>query len=146
MRILGIDFGTKRIGLALSDRSAKFAFPHSVISNLSTSDVDRLVKKICEENDVKKIVLGRPMGYKGDATKILKEIEKFKNKLEKEVGLEVVYENEVLTTQEAKRPFKANLPRGKISNYRGSTSIVKNIDASAAAIILQSYLDKNNVL
>jgi len=142
MRILGIDYGTKKIGLALSDESAKLAFPYSVISNSATPGVAELIKEVCEGNGVEKIVLGRPIGYKGDAREILKKIEKFKTKLEKEAGLEVIYENEVLTTQQAKRPLKVGQPRGKLSNYWSPTPIVKNIDASAAAIILQSYLDK----
>lgn len=125
MKFLGIDYGTKRIGLALSDESAKFAFPHSVLSQLSISDINSCIKKVCEENDVGKIVLGRPVGYKGDAAEILNKIEKFKLLLEKETTLPVVYENEVLTTQQAKR-------------IQGKT---KKIDASAAALILQTYLD-----
>jgi putative Holliday junction resolvase len=141
MRILGIDYGTKRIGFALSDKSARLAFPHSVLE--AKPGFASRIKKICEQNNISKIVLGRPVGYKGDSTIILKQIEKFKILLEKEVGLSVVYENEVLTTQQAKRLAKAGQPRGKISNYRSSTSIVREIDASAAAIILQTYLDKN---
>ncbi|MBU1091937.1 Holliday junction resolvase RuvX [Patescibacteria group bacterium] len=147
MRILGIDYGTKRIGLALSDESGSFAFPLKVISQPSTSDVDGWsgeIREICEKNDVRKIVLGRPGGYKGDPSKILEKIEKFKMVIERETGRPVVYENEVLTTQQARRPAKANQPRGRISNYRGSTSIVKNIDASAAALILQCYLDRSS--
>ncbi|PIS13474.1 MAG: Holliday junction resolvase RuvX [Candidatus Tagabacteria bacterium CG09_land_8_20_14_0_10_41_14] len=155
MRILGVDYGTKRIGLALSDKTGKFAFPYSVIKFTLPQDVNLEIRKICEENNVKKIVLGKPEGYKGDAGKILGQIEKFKKEMEKSIGLPVIYENEVLTTQQAKRPFSATKPRGKTSNYRGETlpaaclsgrqgrqgSIVRK-DASAAAIILQSYLDR----
>jgi len=140
MRILGIDYGTKRIGLALSDESGCFAFPHSVIQTKCDFVWD--IKKICEENHVKKIILGKPEGYKGDSAKILEKIEYFKVRLEEETGLSVIYENEVLTTQQAKRPIKTNQPRGKISNYRPRRSIVKDVDASAAAIILQCYLDR----
>lgn len=119
MRILGVDYGTRKIGLALSDPSARFAFPHSVVP--TTSDV----VGVCEKEGIEKIVLGRPMGYKGDGREILEKIEKFKKMLEKETGLLVIYENEVLTTQQAKREGES-----------------KKIDASAAALILQSYLDK----
>jgi len=120
MRILGVDYGTKRIGLALSDQTGRFAFPYSVVPTTPG------VVGVCEKEGVEKIVLGRPVGYKGDSREILEKIEKFKKQLEKETGLEVIYENEVLTTQGAKRI------QGKI----------KNLDASAAALILQSYLDK----
>lgn len=126
MRILGIDFGTKKIGLALSDKTGKFAFPLKVLKFTLLQDVNLEIGKICAENEVEKIVLGKPEGYKGNPEKILKEIEKFKNILEKETCLPVFYENEVLTTQQAVRLQGRN----------------EKTDASSAAIILQSYLDK----
>ncbi|MCF7836099.1 MAG: Holliday junction resolvase RuvX [Candidatus Marinimicrobia bacterium] len=143
-RILGIDYGTKKMGLALSDESVSFAFPFTVIPVTSYEDVFFLIKKFCDENDVGKIVLGKPEGFKGNSRKILEKINNFKTHLEKKVGLPVVYENEVLTTQQAKRPFKVNQPRGKLSNARISTSNTRGVDASAAAIILQSHIDKNS--
>ena len=63
MRFLGIDYGTKKIGLALSDESACFAFPHSILK-FTTSQVVRNIKKICDENNVTKIILGRPEMFK----------------------------------------------------------------------------------
>ncbi|MBU1178858.1 Holliday junction resolvase RuvX [Patescibacteria group bacterium] len=145
MRILGIDYGTKKIGLALSDESGRFAFPHSTIYVKTTKpSFVAKIKEVCEENKVGKIILGRPMGYKGDAREILKKIEKFKIILENKIGLPIVYENEVLTTRQAKRPIEVGRPRGHLSkNVRSSTSNIKKIDASAAALILQSFLEKN---
>lgn len=128
MRYLGIDYGTKKIGLALSDKSGSLAFPFKV--TLWTYDVHNVIKAVCEEKSIGTIILGRPEGYKGDAQKITKEIEKFKILLEKEIKLPVVYENEVLTTAQAGR---AGGPH-------------KNIDASSAALILQGYLDRKKVL
>ncbi len=141
MYILGIDYGTKKIGTALSDKSAKFAFPHSIIT--TTSDVVVDIRKICEEKNVEKIVLGRPVGYKGDATSILKKIEKFKIKLEEKIGLPVIYENEVLTTRQAERFWEGKKPRGLTADPRKTAKqLTRRVDASAAAIILQSYLDR----
>ncbi len=139
MRILGIDYGTKKIGLALSDKSAKFALPHSVITKITEFNF----VNFCEENDVEKIVLGRPVGYKMDGTSMLKKIDNFKKKLEKETGLEVIYENEVLTTKQAERMAQGQKPRGLTADPRKTAKqLVRKVDASAAAIILQSYLDR----
>lgn len=141
MRFLGIDYGTKKIGIALSDKSGKFAFPHSVI--YTTYDVVQKIKKICEENDVSKIILGRPGGYKGDEERILAKVEGFGSKLKKHTNLTVVYESEVLTTKQAERPLRGEKTRSPVANKRknkGESS--KNLDASAAALILQSWLDR----
>ncbi len=132
MRFLGIDYGTKRIGIAVSDKNGKFAFPHSIIQFSTSQAVNSEIKKICEKNDVSKIILGKPGGYKGDAGEILKKIENFKKKLEEYINISVFYESEVLTTQQAKRPY---------GDKKG-----KKIDASAAALILQSWLDKKQVV
>ncbi len=141
--ILGIDYGTKKIGLALSDKSVKFAFPHSIITSTPGVDVIGKIKKICEEKGVEKIVLGRPVGYKGDATSILNKIERFKIKLEEKIGLPVVYENEVLTTRQAERFLVGQKPRGLTADPRKTAKqLTRRVDASAAAIILQSYLDR----
>jgi len=124
MRLLGIDYGTKRVGLALSDESGFFAFPHSVIKN------DKfLLKKvidICKKESVSIIVIGESVDYKGRCNPIMEEINVFKSILENEIKLPVFFENETLTSMEAERL------QGKGSK----------LDASAAAIILRSYIDK----
>lgn len=124
MRLLGIDYGRKRIGIAVSDEAGQFAFPLSVISN--DKNIIKNIKKICDEKNVGKIILGKSLDYKGKPNPIMEDIEKFKKVLEKEIGLPVDYEPEFLTSQEAKRgPAKP-----------------EKIDASAAAIILRSYIEK----
>ncbi|MDD5033012.1 MAG: Holliday junction resolvase RuvX [Candidatus Pacebacteria bacterium] len=125
MRYLGVDFGTKKIGLAFSDEAGKFAFPFSVIH--AGKNAFKEIKKICGEKSIFKIILGKPGGYKGDAAEIIEKAEKFKKGLEENTGLSVIFESEVLSTQQAKRI------QGKGAK----------IDASAAAIILQSFLDKS---
>lgn len=134
MRFLGIDYGTKKIGLALSDEGGRLAFPHSVFNNISasdvlwTSDAVSLVKKICEDNNVGKIVLGQSLDYKGQPNPVMKEIEKFKILLEKETKLPVIFETETLTTKQAVGSSKNN----------------EKIHSSAAALILQTYLDRRH--
>ncbi len=128
MRLLGIDYGTKRIGIALSDEEGRVAFPHSVLK-CATLNVAQ-IKKICAENDVGKIILGKSVDYQGRPNPIMKRIKPFKKQLEKETGKPVVYEEETFSTREAEEI------QGKVGK----------IDASAAAVILQSFLEKRKVL
>lgn len=124
MRILGIDYGAKRIGLALSDERESLAFPLTILSN--SKSVFKKIKEVCEKNNVSKIVLGIPLGYKAKSDLTEKAVQNFKLQLQKEISLELIFENEVLTTQQAER-------------FQGKN---KKIDSSAAAIILQTYLDR----
>lgn len=125
---MGIDYGEKRIGIALSDEEGKFAFPHSVLK-CSTFNVEQ-IKKICEEKKVQKIIIGESLDYKGRPNPIMKKIEKFRLLLEKGIDLPIIYQPEVLTTKEAER----------------LQSKGKKIDASAAALILSSYIEKEKML
>ena len=124
MRTLGIDYGGKRVGIAISDENNAFALPLAVLPN--DRRLVASVKKIATEKTVGTIVLGESRNFKGEPNAIMKDIEKFKDELEKETRLKVEYEPEFLTSAEAAR-------------VQGKT---KMHDASAAALILKSYLDK----
>ncbi len=147
MRYLGIDYGTKRIGIALSDENGKMAFAHSVILNVGLKKVLAEIKNICVENSVGKIVLGRSLNYKGEPNLIMINVETFKIELEKEIRLPVVYENETLTSAEARRPLSGPRKRPPVLSKRKSPEKDRQasmkIDSSAAALILRNYLDKN---
>lgn len=124
MRILGIDYGAKRVGIAVSDESCKFALPVSVLQNSAVLVAE--IVEIAKENEVKEIVMGESRNFKQEANTILEDSIHLKKKLEKE-GFIVHFEPEFMTSVQAER-------------FQG-----KNImhDASAAAIILQSYLDRS---
>jgi len=147
MRYMGIDYGEKRIGIALSDEKGKMAFAYGVIANRGTEKVSAEIKKICAENSVGKIVLGKSLNYKGELNPIMAEIEPFKTVLEKETSLPVIYENETLTSAEARRPLEGLRKRPAVLSKRKSPEKEKKagmkVDASAAALILRNYLDKN---
>lgn len=150
MRLIGIDYGKKRIGAALSDENIKMAFPHSTIFNKGYEKSAKEIKKICEDNNVKKIILGKSVDYKGKPNFIMKEIEKFKIVLEKETGLEIAYQDEILTTQEAMRIPQERGARPPFAEKRKAVfwraAKTEKTDASAAAIILQSFLDQNPMI
>lgn len=123
MKHLCIDYGTKRVGLATSDIEGRMAFPLRIIPNTKHLVAD--IVQICKEEHVEKIVMGESRDLNNQMNPIMSEIRPFADGLAKETGLHVVYMNEVLSSREAAR-------------MRGEE---KGNDASAAAIVLQSYLD-----
>lgn len=131
MRLLGIDYGSKRIGVALSDEGGQFAMPLIILNNSNNlTNLKSPIKEIIEiaaKNNIKEIVMGESKNYKGEANTILPESLNFKMDLEKE-GFTVYLEPEFMTSANAER-------------FQGKN---KMLDASAAALILQSFLDKRN--
>ena len=128
-RYLGIDYGTKRIGISLSDEGGKIAFPRDVVSSEWKTFFPFIANLIRKEH-ARGVVVGLARGLGGEETKMTKEIRSFAQKLERELSVSVHLEDEVLST-------KAVL--------RGPTKKEK-IDASSAALILQSYLDRKNMI
>lgn len=126
MRYLGIDYGKKRVGLALSDESGRLAFPHSVLPN--DKELISTVAEIAREQKVKAVVVGESKDLSGKANPLMKDIDAFIVSLKKAAKKPVILEPEFWTSFQAAR-------------WQGKTA---KLDASAAAIILQSYLDKRN--
>lgn len=125
---MAIDYGEKRVGIASTDDSGRFALPRAVWSN-NHGLIDRILK-FKNEEQINKIILGESKNLAGSANPIQKKIEKFKSELEKRLSLEVgevevVSHPEIFTTVEARR-------------FQGQT---KMTDASAAALILKSFID-----
>lgn len=124
MRYLGIDYGARRLGLALSDERGEFAFPKETIPNDATS-VDRIAQ-IIQREKAEGIVIGDTRALSGAENPITEESDAFARMLEKNTGISVVRSWEAWSSVEASR----FAPKGK-----------EHDDASAAAIILQRYLD-----
>ncbi|MBI5045670.1 MAG: Holliday junction resolvase RuvX [Candidatus Niyogibacteria bacterium] len=124
MRYLGIDYGEKRIGVALTDEGGRMAFPYGIISH--DAKIFRRMRELCEKEAVGKIVLGLPLDLQGRETAMTKQARDFGHKLREETGLEIILQNEMLSTKEAE-------------HFQGHHA---KIDASAAALILDSYLKK----
>jgi putative Holliday junction resolvase len=125
MRLLGIDYGDKRVGLALSDESGHFALPLKVVENSSRLVAD--VVALCQERAVATVVIGESKNWQGQDNVIMKRVNYFVGKL-REAGLTVVFEPELLTSAEAER-------------LEGKTPM---LDAAAAALILKSYIDRQS--
>ena len=126
MKYLAIDYGTKRVGIATSDDSGRMAFPYSVIPN--TSNLVEAVAVLCAKERIEAIVMGDSINYQNQPNPIMKIVHPFATALGERTRLPVHFINEVLSSQEA-----AHIQGDNAQN-----------DASAAAIILQSYLNKWN--
>ena len=124
MRYLGIDWGQKNIGLAFSDEGGKLALPYEVWNFKDWDDFDKKIRKLIEQEKVGKIIMGLPLSLNQTETQQTQEVKKAAGIIVKITGLEVIFENEVFTS--------------KIAEIHSS----KKLDASAAALILQGFLDK----
>lgn len=121
MRYLGIDYGTKRIGLALSDPEGRLAFPGRTVSSLAE------VIAAVHRGNVQAVVIGLPRDRCGRDTQTALAARAFARELAESVQLPVTFEDEAFTTKIARQ-----------------SSPEEKADAAAAALMLQSYLDKQN--
>jgi putative Holliday junction resolvase len=124
MKYIGIDYGTKRVGIAVSDEEGKMAFPYDVFP--ADEKLIQKIKEVCTDRGIGAVVIGESKNFAGDDNAIMNNIKKFSEKLKKEIGLPIIFEPEFLTSAQASR-------------IQGN---VAGLDASAATIILQSFLDR----
>jgi putative Holliday junction resolvase len=127
--ILSIDYGEKRIGLAVSDELHLLAHPLKTIKNDKT--VFEQIFKIVKEYNIEKIIVGYPVWDK--PTEIVKKIEEFVNNLKEIVKVDIEFVNEMYSTKTACEKL-ASIGK-KYKKYK------EKLDSFAAAIILQDYLD-----
>lgn len=135
MRYLGLDLGSKTLGVAISDKSGLIARNMKIIRHNEQYDsLIPQIKELVEEEQVEAIVLGYPKNMNNSLGEKAKLSETFKEKLEQILNLPVYLEDERLTTKQATDIL--------ISNNTSRKKRKKVIDSMAATIILQSYLDK----
>ena len=127
MKYLGIDFGSKRVGIAVSDENGKMAFPKSVISN--DKRLIENIKHFCDKEKIEKIIIGDSKDSNMKDNPVMKDIRRFAEMVSREISLPIEFQLEFMTSQQAVL-------------IQGENDM---IDASAAAIILQSFLDKSKV-
>ena len=136
-RILSIDFGMKRIGLALSDPLKIFAYPFKTLKNDSSffSELTKLIK----DQKIDKVILGIPDEGNESTNEVRKKIISLKNKIEK-LGIEVITIDEGFTSLMAKERVIESVSKKTKRRDKGL------LDRHSAAIILQEYLDsrRNN--
>ena len=130
-RALGIDYGDTRIGIALSDPMQIITKPYVTLKN-DKEFIDEL-KKIINEKEVETIVVGYPVGMKGQITKQTEKVEVFITQLKSTLELEVIAIDERLSSVSAENILKQ---QGLKTGHNKSM-----IDDTSAAIILQEYID-----
>jgi len=133
-RILGIDYGDVRVGLALTDRIKIIASPYKTLSNSNLKTLLNEIDYIVKKKSVESIVLGIPIGLNGRETKQTKKVILFSKKLSKFI-VPIYFEDERFSSLTAKK----SLIKEKIKTGYNK----ELVDQRSAAIILQSFLDRN---
>ncbi len=126
MRYLGIDYGTRDVGLAISDGAGRFAFPLKVVKN--DSRLPELIADIAKQEEVEEIIMGESLNFDGKNNPVMAGINRLKDTLTQEFHLTVTLEPEWMTSQEVAR----DEIKDELSHAR------------AAAIILRNYLERKN--
>lgn len=135
-RILGLDPGERRVGVALSDPTGTIASPHSVIDRRSV-ELTEAVRMLCEEHDVERIVVGLPTGLSGVEGPSAEAARTVGTAVAEATGLPVEYQDERFTTVTAEAALlEGGVRRAKRRDVR---------DKVAAAVILQTYLDRKDL-
>lgn len=123
MKVLGIDYGSKRVGIAISDESLTLARELTI---LSPKEFWEQIESLVKREEISRIIIGLPLNMSGGQTESTRRAQEFADKLEDQLHIPIEYMDERLSSVMA-----GNLPGGK-----------KNVDSLAAQIILQNYLDK----
>lgn len=134
-RILAVDYGSKRVGIALSDPLKLFAKPYTVLENTGREAVLQGIKDIIAKQTVEYLVLGMPFAIDGSHSPKTTETEAFGDFLKESLDLPVLKWDERYSSAEAEAELKK---MGK--SWQEARKLV---DAMAAAMILKSYLENN---
>lgn len=126
MKYLGIDYGRVRVGTAISDDEGKIAFPRGVLRNTGVDALADAIASLAKAERVFGIVMGLPRVVPGMDASLRGEIQNLADIMEKQHQIPVSFQDELFTTRIAEEHSP------------------KNADASAAALILQSFLDRRN--
>ena len=125
-RLLAIDFGEKRIGLATCDVTGQVVAARRTLRRSRDADVVREIGRFCRDEEVEGVILGLPRPRDGSETDLTRRVRSFGEKVAHATGLPLVYHDEALTSWEAERDL--------------GPSAGEEIDRSAAAILLADYL------
>jgi len=136
-RILGVDYGERRIGVAVSDPTGTIASPVGALTRRAGkrppwAELERLVR----EHEIEEIVVGLPLNLAGDEGDWCREVRAFGERLAARTGLVVHWIDERMSSVEAERAVRSSGLR------RGQREEKERVDAAAAAIILRSYLER----
>lgn len=133
MRILGVDFGLRRLGIAVSDVGGTLATPLRSLRVASVREAPAAVAAVAAKVEVSAVVVGVPLGLEGEESRPeIRRVERFAKALRRESGLPVYLVDESLSTREAEE----RAPRGRREGGDEAHH------SAAAAVILQRWLDR----
>lgn len=136
-RLLGIDFGERRIGLALSDPTATIAQPLPTLTRrIGKRPPIAAIVEIIQQNEVERVVVGLPLDLAGEETGWTQTVRAFADKLQQRATIPVDLLDERLTSVQAERAVRAS---GLKKTEREQKA---RIDAAAAVLLLQTFLDR----
>lgn len=145
--ILAIDYGRKRIGLAVSDQLGIVARPLETLERKNRRDDVRRLREIVRAHGVRRIVVGHPLRLDGTPGEMAEEVGRFAARLEKQLGLPVALVDERLTSWQVEQMagemhwLEQAASPGKMSAHTPSRKPAATRDAMAAAVILRDYLN-----
>jgi putative Holliday junction resolvase len=131
-RVMAIDLGEKRIGVAISDPSRTLAKAYGVLARKSRREDFERFGRIIAEQDVTLVVMGLPITLAGEEGQRAAWVRDYTAELQKHLTIPILFWDESLTTKEAEASLRAQGKRGK--------KIKERVDAVAAAFILESFL------
>ena len=134
--ILAIDYGTKRIGLAISDSKGLIASPLTVLNvtkNMGINKIIEEIKAIIEEYRIKTILIGKPQAFQSTYTKSLKKIDSFAQEIKNDIKIPVTFYDESYSTIQAQNML--------LSLGQNTKSTKGKIDMISATVFLQEFLN-----
>lgn len=125
MKLLGIDYGDAKVGLAVADTESGLALPYKILKKDGWNDLIIELQKICKDERIERIVIGLPVGASGNESEQARRTREFAKKLDADTNIPIDFIDERYSTQEAQK-----LAAGK------------DEDDLAAMLVLQSYLER----
>lgn len=147
-KILALDYGRNKIGIALADAEARIAQPFSTIERINRNEDMRRLRELAGDEHVKQIVVGLPLRLDGTPGEMAEEATRFAQRVRKQIGVPVEMVDERLTSWEAERVLEeemgrrithAETPQGRKRQLREADGKY-TVDAVAAMLILREYL------
>ena len=151
-RILALDYGRKKIGMALADSQARVAEPYDTLERVNRNEDMRRLRELVRDQSVKQILVGLPLRLDGSAGEMAEEVKRFAERVRKQIGVPVDLVDERLTSWQAEQLLEQEFgrrithketPRGRKKVAR-ATDGKYTVDAVAALVILREYLERTH--
>jgi len=151
-RILAVDYGRKKMGLALADAEARIAEPHATLERVNRNEDMKRLRELVRDHGVKQIVVGLPLRLDGTPGEMAEEARRFAERLRKQVGVPVELADERLTSWQAEQlleqEFGRRITHRETARGRkksgGASEGKYSVDAVAAMVILREYLARSS--